>query len=393
MPFPRSWSLYSLGAFLFFGLILWISRPRETFKELKIKCNLVLPLFLYFLIHLAGLFFTKPEWSYIEGVLMFILVPLLGFPLFISREFTGRIRFILKAFIFGLFTISLFYYGRALWMSFSYTGGALVFDPHPEPLISYFRSDLLSIFEHPSYLSLKILMSLSILILLRSKTGLPGYLTISLVILQLIFIYSLSSRTGLLISFILITYLVYRLLKNKKARLLILLIIPVLAYVFFKVSSLNERVVDRTGPVWERYRAGEIKIKDIDPRFTSWFTAWDLIKQDPFSGVGLDARDILAAQYEQTGYHNEAKLRLNAHNQYLENQLTFGITGSAILIWMLLLPLFRRKHSFLPDLVLPFIIIVSSSMMFESILVRQWGVMFFVLFYCILLLPAKNGIR
>jgi hypothetical protein len=56
---------------------------------------------------------------------------------------------------------------------------------------------------------------------------------------------------------------------------------------------------------------------------------------------------------------------------------------------MLITPLIRRRKAWKPSLICPFLIIVAVAMMFESILVRQWGIMFFVLFYCILTIPDK----
>jgi len=33
---------------------------------------------------------------------------------------------------------------------------------------------------------------------------------------------------------------------------------------------------------------------------------------------------------------------------------------------------------------------MTFFLMFESMFVRQWGIMFFTLFYCILLIPSKE---
>jgi O-antigen ligase len=392
MPFPRAWSLYSLGAFLFFGLVLWISEYQRMIKILSEKHFVILPLVIYFLLFVAGLFFTKPEWGYIEGNLMFLLIPLLGFPVFTSDKFIDNIHLILKAFIYGLLIICIFEYGRALWNSFSLNDGTFTFSPLLDPLTSRFRSDQLSLFEHPTYLSLKVLMAITILILMHKELKLTRIESITEVILLMAFIYSLSSRTGLVIAFFLFICLLYKLLKYYQVLYLLIILIPIAAFALLKISSLNARVVERTGPVWKRYKAGELKIKDIDPRFTSWFTACDLIKEHPVFGVGLNSRNILAEEYARNGYSVAVSFRLNAHNQFLETQLALGIPGSLVLFWMLLLPAFWRKRSWNPELIFPFLIIISVSMIFESILARQWGIMFFVLFYCMLMIPRGKNV-
>jgi O-antigen ligase len=97
----------------------------------------------------------------------------------------------------------------------------------------------------------------------------------------------------------------------------------------------------------------------------------------------LDARNILAIEYKKQGYNNEASLRLNSHNQFLETQLTFGITGTLVLLWLLFGPLLRKGGITNPVIYKAFLIIILTSSLFESLFVRQWGIMFFVLFYCI----------
>ena len=197
MPFPRSWSLYSLGAFLFFGLVLWISDYRRIIKRLQEKYTDVLPLIIYFFLFLVGSFVFKTGWYLIEGNLMFIMIPVLGFPVFISDKFIDKRNLILKIFIYGLLIICAFEYLRALWNSISLIEGSLRFNYLLDPITSRFRSDQLSFMEHPTYLSLKVLMAIALLIVLRNDLNSSKAEIIIEVILLLLFIFSLSSRTGL----------------------------------------------------------------------------------------------------------------------------------------------------------------------------------------------------
>ena len=90
--------------------------------------------------------------------------------------------------------------------------------------------------------------------------------------------------------------------------------------------------------------------------------------------------------YQKYGFNEEADLKLNAHNQYLEAQMTFGIAGTLSLFWMLLTPLIFRKRLRFKELTFPFIGLTAFFLVFESMFNRQWGIMFFVLFYCVLIL-------
>jgi len=163
--------------------------------------------------------------------------------------------------------------------------------------------------------------------------------------------------------------------------------IPLIFFALFRVMRSNERLNFWIENVKQKVAVEKVDWKNIEPRTRSWYNSMNLIKERPLFGVGLNSTEILAEEHRKQGFMVEADVKLNAHNQYLETQMTFGIPGTIILLWMLLTPLIRRKSLWNPDLVLPFTIIVTISMIFESILVRQWGIMFFVLFYCILTIP------
>jgi O-antigen ligase len=143
------------------------------------------------------------------------------------------------------------------------------------------------------------------------------------------------------------------------------------------------------GEIKDKFKIENFDWKNIHYRTRSWYSSLMLIKENPFFGVGLDARNKLTEEYKRRGYTIEAEFRLNSHNQFLETQLTFGIFGTVLLLWMLITPLIRRRKKWNQSLICPFLIIITISMLFESILVRQWGIMFFVLFYCILTIPEN----
>jgi len=85
--------------------------------------------------------------------------------------------------------------------------------------------------------------------------------------------------------------------------------------------------------------------------------------------------------YIKEGYPYYAQLKLNAHNQFLETQLTWGIPGTVLLILMLFAPAIRRWNVYSRPLYVTFLIILITAFLFESVLVRQWGIMFYSVFY------------
>ncbi|HBE43304.1 MAG TPA: hypothetical protein DDW27_19310 [Bacteroidales bacterium] len=385
---PRSWSLYPLGITLFFGLAEWITDFRENLKLFRQKLLYIIPLVLYFIIHATGLLFSTNLVNVIDK-LMFILIPVIGFPIFINNRFMININLILKSFIYGILFVCLLECVYGLLNSLIPLKKPVVLIYEADSQLSPFRHEQLSLFEHPTYLSMKVIFTLVLILQFKRELGFSNTLIFLTVIILLGFIFLLSSLTGLVILTILLLIFLYRFFRLYKIAYLLAIILPVIILVTYRITSLNSRWNNKINVVLDRYKTGESDLRNIDPRFLEWFTAIDLIQKSPLLGVGIDSREILANEYKKNGYEYEASLKLNAHNQFLETQLAFGIPGSIVLLWMVLFPLIKRKKTWNPDLINPFMIIICVSMFFESILVRQWGIMFFVLFYCILLLPDK----
>lgn len=382
MPFPRSWSLYPLGLSMVAGLILWIGNYKNLRQSFFIGLSHNLPPLLYFLIILLNDIFRTPELRYLEGYFMFLLVPIFCFPLFSSQYFNDRKELFIKSFILGILIICLFEFLRAVtgWEIGGSATTDISFDP--DSYTSPFRSQKLSFLEHPTYLSMKVLFALTIMILFNKELKMRKSILFLIIALFVLYIYCLSSRTGLITLMLLFIYLTFKLLRRNKRLYYILLLIPLALYGTYRLSITNPRIENKTNELLRKYKEGKIKFIEIDPRFTSWFASVQLIKDHPLLGVGINSRGILAEEYRKNGYNNEANLRLNAHNQFLETQLALGIPGSLVLLWMLFAPLFRKAELWKPALYYSFLIILIIAFMFESVLVRQWGIMFYTIFYC-----------
>ncbi len=387
MSFPRFLSLWTLGAFLFFGLICWITDFRSVKNKFFQNKFLIFPPVAYFSLYLGYFLLRDPMWEHVEDKLMFFLIPVLGFPVFISDYFKSNLRQLLLSFIYGILLIFIYQVSRATIESISFTEGTLKFEPFVSSEVSRYSWAQLSTLEHPPYLAIKTLWAIVMLLFIRNSLKLKVIPSAILAGLLSLLIFLLGVKAEMLIFVILLIYYFFYRLKTFPSKIAALIVIPLFLILFIITASHNQRVIQKINQLKEHRAAGKIDWKTFDPRTRSWFCSLTLIKEKPVFGVGLNARNILAEEYSRQGYKTEAELRLNAHNQFLETQLTFGIAGTLVLLWMLLTPVIKRKRLWNPELVFPFLIIVAVSMFFESILVRQWGIMFFVLFYCMLTIP------
>jgi len=103
-----------------------------------------------------------------------------------------------------------------------------------------------------------------------------------------------------------------------------------------------------------------------------WVCAWDIIQQHLWLGVGSgDGQDELQAAYEKREFVFAARYnRYNAHNQYLQVGINFGLVGLLIwlasFVWLALL----YKHNWI---FLCLIALFMISMLTESLLETNKG--------------------
>jgi O-antigen ligase len=84
-------------------------------------------------------------------------------------------------------------------------------------------------------------------------------------------------------------------------------------------------------------------------------------------------------QYRADGFEKVLGQRLNAHNQFIQTFITLGVLGAALLAAMFLVPavLGFRKEAWI---YLTFLTVTGISMLFESMLETQAGVVFYAFF-------------
>jgi O-antigen ligase len=391
ISFPRSWSLYPLGIFLAAGAALWVIDFRNVYYNFRKIWFLVLPPVLYFLVHVVSAAVQASQISILEDRLMFLLIPLLGFPVFFGDYSKSRLSVLFSGFTIGIVLMSIFLIARILYNIYNnYPGNIPLFQWLTEHQQEYLSIGF-SVFEHPTYLALKINWVLILLIFFDQVQSFITKYSIPIIILLTIILFLLASKAGLLIWFILI--LIFFIKKIRRARNPIFYILLIPLFILFAVSSVMEiqRIEKFITTVRSDLSSTQIDWKNIDQRTREWYSSTQIIKENPVFGTGLlKAQDMMVEEFLRNGFKDEADLKLNAHNQFLEAQMTFGIAGTLSLLCMLLVPLVFRKRLKYQDLTASFISLISFYLLFESLFNRQWGIMFFLLFYCILIISSRN---
>ncbi|MDD6003449.1 MAG: O-antigen ligase family protein [Bacteroidales bacterium] len=244
---------------------------------------------------------------------------------------------------------------------------------------NHFSYSLLSHFLHPSYYSLYFLFSiifiLNIINYLHQITH--KIFLIFLIIYMFVFIYMLQSRgnflalIGMFAVFLLYTFII-------KFRLSYLIIgFTILCIVSYKlifdsrlsiILNLMEQTyhADAKGPEPKQF-------DNVNDRIIIWRNALQVIKENPILGVGIGDTDTeLEKQYQK----NNVSFEFGTHNQYIYAQLSAGVVGLLLLLTILFVPIYYGiKNRYFP--LIGFSVAVMINLLFENMLTRNAGLMFF----------------
>jgi O-antigen ligase len=381
-----------LPPFMILWCIAWILENYSSFGQIFINRksnNLLFFLFVsYFIWDTISLLYTtdvKMGLSNLFSRLSLVLFPLVLF--YPGEKIKDNVRVLLKVFAIGTCIFMLFCFGHALYRSINIHDGIWTFNPR-SPVsfwLNYFYGSELTGSQHPSYVSMYVILSIFVCFEAwfdYSQSLLKRISWFIIGILLIVFLYFLSSRAGILICIILIPgYFIYKLNKVGRRRFAWVWVILIIIG-FLPVIMKNQRVDYLFGSLTNKQIGYERK---QDQRILIWESALKIAKENIFFGVGIgDARDELSREYERRGEYEMAKIRLNAHNQFIEIIIESGIVGLLLFISIFSYMTYRalsQKNILLGV----YIIMIVIFFTFESMLNRLAGVTFFSVFSFLLL--------
>ena len=136
-------------------------------------------------------------------------------------------------------------------------------------------------------------------------------------------------------------------------------------------------------------KSNGVYCKGSDIRLIMWTISTEIVLEHPF-GVGTGNTDeYLEEKLRKYGINHLIEYEFNPHNQYLQTMIETGIVGLLLFIMVIFTALwYGWKHrSYL------MIILVAGfafNCLFESMLQRQSGVVFYTFWICLLLLSMMN---
>ena len=240
---------------------------------------------------------------------------------------------------------------------------------------------------HHSYMALYILTGMAFLYVEMKHLCKENWHRIILWILcslcLLLFLLCVNSRAGLLCLVVLLLFCwIHQTFIRKKYRFAIISLIVLSLMVVVAHFALPDHF-RRLSSTIEQVAQGD----KTDGRFQIMGNAWTVTKDNVLFGVGAgDRMDVLTPFYITED--NPDDTIYNPHNQFLDTWMTTGILGLLALLAMLFYPMIVawRKRQLFPLL---FLIMLTLSLLFESILERQMGIVFVAVMYvyCAMMLP------
>jgi O-antigen ligase len=206
-----------------------------------------------------------------------------------------------------------------------------------------------------------------------------------LIVLFTFFLALLASRMAILSFSIILLYFITNQIQKRKWVPNVLALACVLI-ALMGLTWLNPvarfRVIQEPRVTGLRIHQQVTQWNSVNLRLLEWQASLSTIKKSWFLGVGTgDGQDAMKTYY--ASYNSSTvKMDFNSHNQYFETILELGIIGLISLLGCLFLPVFRPGHSIL---YFSFILLFGLMCLTESMLARQKGIVFFMIFQSLFL--------
>ncbi len=383
----------------------WLCAPKlilQGFKNIVKNPSLQMMILLY-LLYLAGMLYsanTKDASQTVETKLSFLIFPLVFSP---YAEVTKiNLNKYLKLFIYGSIISSVFRLGWAFYCFAKPVYVVLYGVPYDLGASNFYYTQL-SVFFHPSYLALyNVFALMSIVHLINAGELKLNWKWIAAIFLFVIFIMLLSSKAGWIGLILFVLYFSRWLVLKKKIVQTMAMLVMIIGLFSFLNIYFTPRFLTRIPKlsiITEAIKGSGDDNKKITTssdgtgsRILVWKAAIDIIKNNFWIGVGTgDAKDTMLEKYKEKGMTYEYENKLNSHNQYLNTFIALGFIGFFVLLLCFAVPLYFSYHE-KTMLFASFIIVVGINFLFESMLERQEGVIFYAFFYTLLCftLPSLN---
>lgn len=364
-------------AFIIWGLVIIVGAITKNIVFVRpSKIGILFSVLL--LVYIIGSFFTNhPDIAgkYIEYKASLLVVPLL---FCFQPKDCIRIDSILNSFVFAVLILGFCYLLRVLISAYPHYG------------LNEVTSSNFSYTHHPTYSSVFAFfaMIISLLGLKRDKISNKRWIWFGLIFFFVVIQLMCLSLAGLLFLMIFfcgyIFYIAYKKFKIK-GLIGITIVVPVFIVITFKIlpgfstqfGTSKQYLVEYISNPIEFVKSKKTYIGGNETRLIMWTAATQEIVKHPF-GVGTgNTDDYLESWLQKMGHSEMAKKMYNPHNQFLQTTLEIGIVGLLVLVGIIFIGFYQgiKTRNWLLVLIVANLVF---NCLFESMLQRQSGIVFYV---------------
>lgn len=410
IPFAVHLISWAIVAWLITAIVL-MTTHKEEMSRFKWNFGLVIS-YLFYFIFVVGVFYSENNAKALFDIQVKMSLFIFPVVIYLLKDFYKKhfnevmLVFVLANVVAGLICIAVAYSH-----SLQYIQGSLVYnstapgvyeDIHtPNP--SYFKYSLFSLFKHPAYFSMYLVLCVFYMIhLCRNSVFIlksivwSKILYVTVIAFVILLIYFLESKAAYLALLLLMLFYFVSYILHKRKWVLGIFVISVIVLISIIGFTHNTRfyyiktALKNSNGFMEAVRNKDYKVLidtyGID-RIPIWLISGDIIREHFLVGVGSgDVSDELIKKYKENKLDVLVKNNYNTHNQYLGTFIAVGLIGFLIMMTWLFYPLFLRKSYSREGFLMPiFIGILIVNFLFESVLNTIAGVVFVAFFYSFLL--------
>ena len=353
------------------------------------KRTMIISFALLYFLYLIGLSYTSN--MHAGGLDLQTKLSLFVFPLIFATSDPLSIKkeesaVILLSFVAGCFASTLLLFGHA------------AFSAAVNHYSGTFYHKKLSWFQTPCYIAMYLTFGIAVLSfwLIEDRHNLNRFRqAVSMILITVFFIciFLLVSKAGYISMFLVVFFYSFILIKVKHnwtgGMAILLLSSLFFCFMLWLFPFPGQRLDQAREDIKNGGALPGDTSKSTADRMMIWKVSAGIIREHPLVGVGTgDAQKALTEKYQSAGMTKALQKNFNAHNQYLQTSIAIGFPGLIALLYILVVPVvpaFRRKDY----IYLMFLLIFAVNILFESMLERQAGVIFYALFN--VLLYASDG--
>jgi O-antigen ligase len=381
IPWPIKFNSISIIILCLTAAYFW--RRLASAIRNKIDLTLVVLFALYFILHVAAVFYSS---NFQEGIkalekkIPFLLVPFCVYGLL--KEKANR-EVILKYFLTSVLVAILVCFLISVYNNIAENIEYGLSILRVNTWLFTYKLLSMNINLHPAYMSCFAALGVVFIlkrILIRDKFVL-NFDCLALAYL-LIFITLLASRNVMITCYaiVLVSFL-YAVWKFRKPSILIFFILLLVTLVI--IVRMNDVIFDRLEDTIDLN--GKISNwGNLSLRLQEWEASFELIREHPWFGISpADVTSELVRIYNEKGWTLLAEEAFNSHNQYIHTLLSLGLVGLSIFLVILFVSI--KKAILNRDFVyFCFLILFSVFSITESTLEVQKGIVFFAFFNSLL---------